>query len=222
MGNLASKLFLLVLQPEIQSGVMFCITMLVILFRVYYWPSGWIGNLLIAFFGLLFTKRIAGGKRVPGSVPTEMEGKTVIITGGNTGIGKETAAQLAGYGASVVIACRNKSKALRAIANIKKEKGESIQIDFLPLDLSSFESIKTFVSKWKARDSTQIDILINNAGVMMCPFERTKEGLELQFGTNHVGHFLLTTSLLPFMHSDGRIINLSSIGHVAAASTIDW
>ena len=141
---------------------------------------------------------------------TKLNGKTVIITGANTGIGKETALDLAGRGARVILACRDMPKAEEAAKYIRSQTGNgNVHVD--KLDLSSFDSIRQFCAKINERED-RIDILINNAGIMMCPKWTTKDGFEMQFGTNHLGHFLLTNLLLDKIRKSGaaRIINVSS------------
>lgn len=123
-----------------------------------------------------------------------MRGKTVIITGSNSGIGKETAKELASRGARVILACRNVQLAAKAAEQIRSftSKGELVVRE---LDLSSFDSIHRFVSDFLSSEK-RLDVLINNAGIFRCPFMTTKEGFEMQFGVNHLGHFLLTNLLL--------------------------
>lgn len=155
--------------------------------------------------------------------------KTVIITGANTGIGKETARDLYRRGARIILACRNIQKANDAIEDIKKNppsKADREQFQGTPgelvvyqLDLSSLKSVKECAKKLLTKESA-IHLLINNAGVMMCPQETTEDGFELQLQTNYIGHFLLTLLLLPKMQSSGpgcRIINVSSFLHLFGA-----
>ena len=146
-----------------------------------------------------------------------LDGKTVIITGGNTGIGKETAIDLAKRNARVIIACRSEEKGKKAEVDIRRESGSS-NVHFRKLDLASFESIRNFVKEVLAEE-TRIDILINNAGVMYCAYQKTEDGYETQFGVNHLGSFLLTNLLLDKLKQapEGRIIVVSSLGHQFAA-----
>jgi NAD(P)-dependent dehydrogenase (short-subunit alcohol dehydrogenase family) len=131
----------------------------------------------------------------------DMTGRTVIITGANSGIGRAAARALAGAGARVVLAVRDLGKGHAAAETMP---GDS---DVRRLDLASLASVREFAAGW----DDDIDILINNAGVMVPPLSRTVEGFELQFGTNHVGHFALTNLLLERV--TGRVVTVSSTGH---------
>ncbi|KAJ3291085.1 hypothetical protein HDU79_002712 [Rhizoclosmatium sp. JEL0117] len=141
-------------------------------------------------------------------------GKTVIVTGANTGIGLETAKQLAGHGATVVLTSRSEKNGEEAIASIKKVYPTANAVCY-SLDLSSLKSVKAFADQFIANHS-QLHILVNNAGVMACPKSLTVDGFETQFGVNHLGHFYLTQLLLPLLLKTGtaqtpaRIVNLSS------------
>ncbi|KAK7279453.1 hypothetical protein RJT34_24506 [Clitoria ternatea] len=144
---------------------------------------------------------------------------TAIITGGASGIGLETARVLALRKAHVIIAARNMDSAKDAKQLILQES-KSARVDIMKLDLCSVKSVRSFVDNFISLD-LPLNILINNAGVMFCPFQKTEDGIEMQFGTNHLGHFLLTNLLLDKMKQtakatgiEGRIINLSSIAHV--------
>ncbi len=143
--------------------------------------------------------------------------KHAIVTGSNCGLGFETAISLAKAGAVVTIACRSKKNGDEAVEKIMKEF-PSAKVTFLQLDLGSFDSIRNFVREYKASGKL-IHLLINNAGIMACPKALTKEGLESQFGVNHIGHFILTTELLDVIKASGtpqcpaRIVNLSSLAN---------
>ncbi|TKY52822.1 Short-chain dehydrogenase TIC 32 [Spatholobus suberectus] len=146
---------------------------------------------------------------------------TAIITGGASGIGLETARVLALRKAHVIIAARNMESAKDAKQLILQEN-ESARVDIMKLDLCSVNSVRSFVDNFLAL-GLPLNILINNAGVMFCPYQRTEDGIEMQFATNHLGHFLLANLLLDKMKQtakatgiEGRIINLSSIAHVYA------
>ncbi|CAI9273375.1 unnamed protein product [Lactuca saligna] len=144
---------------------------------------------------------------------------TVIITGGASGIGLETTRVLAMRGAHVIIAARN-MKAANEAKQLVIKHNEKAKIDVLELDLSSLKSIKTFSHSFKALN-LPLNILINNAGIMFCPYQLSQDGIEMQFATNHLGHFYLTNLLLDKMKEtaaatgiEGRIVNLSSVAHV--------
>lgn len=144
---------------------------------------------------------------------------TVIITGGASGIGLETARVLALRKAHVIIGARNKEAANEAKQLLLKEN-EAARVDVLKLDLCSLKSIRAFVDEFNALD-LPLNILINNAGIMFCPFQLSEDGIEVQFATNHLGHFLLTNLLLEKMKNtaktsgiEGRIVNLSSVAQV--------
>jgi NAD(P)-dependent dehydrogenase (short-subunit alcohol dehydrogenase family) len=143
----------------------------------------------------------------------DQTGRTAVITGANTGLGYETAAALAANGAHVVLAVRNLDKGKDAADRIAASTpGAGVTVQ--ELDLSSLESIRTAADELRSRYDT-IDLLINNAGVMWTPKQTTKDGFELQFGTNHLGHFaftgLLLDRLLPV--PDSRVVTVSSQGH---------
>ncbi|XP_034432424.1 dehydrogenase/reductase SDR family member 13-like [Hippoglossus hippoglossus] len=140
-----------------------------------------------------------------------MAGKTVIITGGNTGIGKATALHLARKGARVILACRNRHKAEAAIAEIQQETG-STDVLYMLLDLASLKSVRCFAETF-LKTERRLDLLINNAGLVADG--RTEDGFGIEFGVNHLGHFLLTCLLLERMKEagGGRVVTLSSMAH---------
>ena len=143
----------------------------------------------------------------------DQTGKVVIITGSNTGIGYHMAYGLASKGANVVMACRNLEKASDSRNKILKDFPKA-NIKLYQLDLADLDNIKYFANKF-INENDKLDILINNAGVMIPPYSKTKNDFELQFGTNHLGHFALTGLLLPLLekNDNGRIITVSSIAH---------
>lgn len=150
----------------------------------------------------------------------DLSGKVAIVTGAATGIGVETARALAEAGAEVIIAAR-KPELGEEIANQINEEVGMKRVSFGMLDLSSLEAIRHFAHRWGDR---RLNLLINNAGVMACPLSRTADGLEMQIGTNHFGHFLLSVLLAPNLvdgaaHSGhrSRLVSLSSIGHRRSA-----
>lgn len=147
----------------------------------------------------------------------DLSGKTAFITGGYSGLGKETARAMAARGAHVIIAGRDLQKADEAAQEIR-EAVEGAHVETIACDLASLASVRACGEE--ARDRFErIDLLINNAGVMACPQGETADGFEMQFGTNHLGHFLLTKELMPLLEKaadagpDARIVNLSSRGH---------
>jgi NAD(P)-dependent dehydrogenase (short-subunit alcohol dehydrogenase family) len=143
----------------------------------------------------------------------DQTGRVAIITGANTGLGYETALALAEHGAHVVLAVRNLDKGKDAAARITA-KSPHAEVALQELDLTSLESIRAAADQLRS-EHDRIDLLINNAGVMWTPKSTTKDGFELQFGTNHLGHFaftgLLLDRLLPIAGS--RVITVSSTGH---------
>ncbi|KAH7913694.1 NAD(P)-binding protein [Hygrophoropsis aurantiaca] len=152
----------------------------------------------------------------------DLSGKVVIVTGGNSGLGKETARALLSHNAKVYLGCRDAGRAQEAIDDLKKDTGKDAH--FLQLDLADLHSVKSAVVEFQ-RQEPALHILINNGGVMACPVSvLTKDGYDMQFGTNVLGHFFLTKLLLPQLEtgagtsSDGkaRVVNVSSQVHVLA------
>lgn len=143
----------------------------------------------------------------------DLHGKIAIVTGANSGLGLETSKGLAARGAHVVMACRDANKARDAMVRIRGEVN-SASLEFMHLDLAYLMSIRNFSQQFQLRHK-QLDILCNNAGVMALPLCRTKDGFEMQIGTNHLGHFALTGLLLETIQStaDARIVNTSSLAH---------
>ncbi|MEU7591236.1 oxidoreductase [Micromonospora sp. NPDC049230] len=147
----------------------------------------------------------------------DQHGRTVVITGGNSGIGFETARVLAARGASVVLACRDRDKATAAAAALPG--GSVTTVD---LDLGSLASIRAAAQELRARHA-RLDLLINNAGLMMPPLGRTADGFELQIGINHLGHFALTGLLLDRLLATpgSRIVTVSSSAHRQGGLDVD-
>lgn len=155
----------------------------------------------------------------------DQKGCVVIVTGATSGLGKETARVLAGKNAKVIMAVRNVEKGENVASEIRKEFPNS-DISVRDLDLSSLESIQNF-SEGIIRDYERLDILINNAGIMMCPYSKTADGFEIQMGTNHLGHFALTGHLMRLLKKTkgSRIVATSSAGHRAGNinfADINW
>jgi len=137
------------------------------------------------------------------------EGRTIIVTGANSGLGKQAAAALAGAGARVVLAVRDVTRGEQAAA------GMAGDTEVRELDLADLASVRRFAAGW----NEPIDVLVNNAGVMAVPQGLTKDGFERQLGTNHLGHFALTNLLLPQI--TGRVVNLASTAHKIGAIALD-
>lgn len=143
----------------------------------------------------------------------DQTGRVAIVTGANSGIGFETARALANKGATVIMACRNLGKASPKADEIRAaDPGADVEV--MELDLSDLDSIRRFAEAFRARHS-RLDLLINNAGIMVPPYGKTSQGFETQFGVNHLGHFALTGQLLELITSTpgARIVNVSSVAH---------
>uniref|UniRef100_A0A8C2IER7 Zgc:112332 n=1 Tax=Cyprinus carpio TaxID=7962 RepID=A0A8C2IER7_CYPCA len=155
------------------------------------------------------------------SSSVRLDDKTVIITGANTGIGKETVRDLAKRGARVIMACRDLEKAEEARKELMEDSGNQ-NIVANKLDLSDTKSIRAFLVNGSLY-FCQVNILINNAGIMMCPYSKTADGFEMQFGVNHLGHFLLTYLLLDLLKKSApsRIINVASVAHTWGSIHLD-
>ncbi|MGH9270908.1 MAG: oxidoreductase, partial [Ilumatobacteraceae bacterium] len=141
--------------------------------------------------------------------PPDLSGRTVVVTGANSGIGLAAARQLAGVGAHVVLAVRDEAKGHDAQATIVGST------EMRRLDLADLSSVRAFAADWDG----DIDVLINNAGVMALPERRTADGFEMQLGTNHLGHFALTNLLLP--HLTDRVVTVSSGAHRMGRIDVD-
>jgi retinol dehydrogenase 12 len=153
---------------------------------------------------------------------SSLGGQVAVITGGNSGIGKETAAGLAAMGAHVVIAARNPAKAAAAVADIKQRTPAAV-IEHLPLDLASFASVRAFAGTFTSRFD-HLDMLVNNAGLTLHKRTVTEDGHETQFQVNHLSHFLLTSLLQDQLGAApaARVISVSSTGHTFARDGLDF
>ena len=155
---------------------------------------------------------MAAAKWTAGNLP-ELGGKLAVITGGNSGIGFEAARLLLGKGAHVVIACRDPERGQDALRRLREaEPGGKIEL--MTLDLADLSSVRRFAGEFLERHGA-LHALCNNAGVMAIPLRRTVDGFEMQFGTNHLGHFALTALLLPALRrtEGARVVNVSSLAH---------
>ncbi|KAJ3196067.1 hypothetical protein HK101_010168 [Irineochytrium annulatum] len=156
-----------------------------------------------------------GSKFTPEQLP-DLTGKVAVITGASSGLGKESTLALAKKGARVVMACRSVSKAEGVAEEIRKT-ATGAKLDVMELDLSSLASVRKFAEEYKRR-RLPIHILLNNAGGIQDKYTETKDGIETQFGQNHVGHFYLTALLLPILEDTAKsgpvtIVNVSSMAH---------
>jgi NAD(P)-dependent dehydrogenase (short-subunit alcohol dehydrogenase family) len=149
--------------------------------------------------------------------------KVILVTGGNGGLGKETILQLARHHpAKIYMGARSKAKAEAAISSITAQLSSPVSISYLPLDLASLQSIKTAAETINSQ-SQRLDIVILNAGIMAVPEGKTEDGFEIQLGTNHIGHFYLTSQLLPLLrntakaHGDARVVAISSEAYAFSA-----
>src|SRR5499433_1548293 len=143
----------------------------------------------------------------------DLRGKRILVTGVSAGLGVETARSLAAHGARVVGAARDLSKARAASAPVEKDaaaNGGSFEL--VELDLGNLKSVRACADKLLANGES-FDVVIANAGVMATPFGHTADGFEAQFGTNHLGHFVLANRIVPLIRAGGRLINVSSSGH---------
>jgi NAD(P)-dependent dehydrogenase (short-subunit alcohol dehydrogenase family) len=146
------------------------------------------------------------------NIPNQ-KGKVIVITGATSGLGKEATKVLVEKGATIVMAVRNTQKAASVVKEIQKTFPDAI-IDVRELDLISLKSVQDFADGILAAYN-QLDILINNAGIMMCPYSKTEDGFEIQMGVNHLGHFALTGLLMPLLKQTkkSRVVATASIAH---------
>ena len=149
---------------------------------------------------------------------SELTGKVIIVTGGNSGIGYFGIKTFIKLGATVIMASRDEGRALKAIASFPDK--DQKKVHFIPLDLMSLKSVDQFAERFK-QTFTRLDILINNAGIMFGDYQVTEDGFESQMATNHFGHVALTSKLFDLLvQSKGRIVNISSLAH--RRGTIDF
>ncbi|XP_042536769.1 retinol dehydrogenase 14 [Dipodomys spectabilis] len=180
--------------------------------------------LLAALGGALWlvSRRFVGSRaqRLHGhGDPGLMHGKTVLITGANSGLGRATAAELLRLGARVIMGCRDRARAEEAAGQLRRELAQAAgpapdaagELIVKELDLASLRSVRAFCQEL-LQEEPRLDVLINNAGIFQCPYMKTEDGFEMQFGVNHLGHFLLTHLLLGLLKSSApsRIVVVSS------------
>ncbi len=155
----------------------------------------------------------------------QLKGRSALITGGASGLGLETSRALVAAGSSVTLAVRNLEQGQQAAAQFRAEHPDA-DISVAQLDLSDLASVRRCAADWLATGQP-LDILVNNAAIMACPLTRNTRGWEAQFATNHLGHFVLTTALLPALrtaaarYGDARVVALSSSGHKMASVDFD-
>ncbi|XP_017132911.1 retinol dehydrogenase 13-like [Drosophila elegans] len=179
--------------------------------NIIFWPAFLVGAVYF------LRKYMQGGQFTK---KTDETGKVFIVTGANTGIGKETALEFARRGGTVYMACRDMNRCETARQDIIRETNNP-NIFGRQLDLSSQESIRKFAAEFK-QEQDKLHVLVNNAGVMRGPKMLTKDGVEMQLGVNHIGHFLLTNLLLDVLKKSApsRIVVLSSIAHTLGAINV--
>lgn len=147
-----------------------------------------------------------------------LDNKLAIVTGANSGMGMATVEALSDEGAKVIMLCRNEKRGMEAFKKLMEKKDR--QIELMLCDLGDYSSIRSFASQVKEKYK-RIDILVNNVGFISLDRQETKEGLERQFGINHIGHFLLTTELLDLMGEESRIVVVASGAHKAGKIHFD-
>jgi NAD(P)-dependent dehydrogenase (short-subunit alcohol dehydrogenase family) len=143
----------------------------------------------------------------------DLAGKVIIVTGANSGLGFEAAKEFARKRAQTVLACRNMDRAQAAVSRIRAEIPNA-PVEILQLDLASLASVRRFADVFEAKYE-RLEVLVNNAGILMVPYSRTEDGFERHFGTNHLGHFALTGLLIDLLlgTAGSRVVNVSSVGH---------
>jgi NAD(P)-dependent dehydrogenase (short-subunit alcohol dehydrogenase family) len=155
-------------------------------------------------------------------MPDVMDGRVVLITGGNAGIGKETAVALASMGARVVFTARDEARGSDARTEIRTRSG-SDEVKVMPLDLARFASVRDFAKRW-GDEHDQLDVLVNNAGLILNSRRQTDDGYEMTFQVNHLGPFLLTQLLRDQLVAgdDARVVNVASDAHSSARRGLDF
>ncbi|MGO9602787.1 MAG: SDR family NAD(P)-dependent oxidoreductase [Candidatus Binataceae bacterium] len=150
----------------------------------------------------------------------DLSGQRILVTGVSAGLGVETVRTLAAHGASVVGTARDLAKARRALTEVFPQAAKGATIELVELDLASLKSTRKAANELLAQ-AKPFDVVIANAGVMACPQDKTEDGFETQFGTNHLGHFVFVNKIVPLLKAGGRIATLSSAGHQISDVNID-
>ncbi|CAF3458974.1 unnamed protein product [Rotaria sp. Silwood1] len=211
------KLHPILFEPEIHSTLFLIANLIgsiIIRLVIHSWPLTTFWSCFYIIIVFLINHSLAAGRYY---LPTKnIRNKTVIVTGAATGIGRVCALRFAKLGARVIIGVRGQERAERIAKELCEESGGGTVIGY-DLDLSSLANVKKFAEKIEC-----VDILLNNAGAIQTTYSVTADGIETQFGTNHIGHFYLTQLLLSLL-TNGRVINVSSLAHHMAPSTgIDY
>jgi NAD(P)-dependent dehydrogenase (short-subunit alcohol dehydrogenase family) len=150
----------------------------------------------------------------------DQSGRTVLVTGANSGLGLQTATVLAQRGATVLMACRDQQRGQASLQRVAAEAGTA-NVALVCLDLADLSSVRRAAAKIRARTGDRLDLLVNNAGVMACPRRYTVDGFELQIGTNHLGHAALTWLLGPALGPGARVVTVSSLAHHGGGLDVD-
>jgi protochlorophyllide reductase len=150
----------------------------------------------------------------------DQAGRTVLVTGANSGLGLQTAAVLAGRGATVLMACRDPLRGRAALEQVRASSGAA-DATLIQLDLADLGSVRKAADYVRAITGDKLDVLVNNAGVMASPPRRTVDGFELQIGTNHLGHAALTWLLAPALLPGARVVTVSSLAHRGGGLDVD-
>jgi NAD(P)-dependent dehydrogenase (short-subunit alcohol dehydrogenase family) len=150
----------------------------------------------------------------------DLRGKRVLVTGASAGLGVETTRTLAAHGATVVGAVRDLDKGRKATEIVRKDAAHGGGIELIELDLASLKSVRACADAL-VKTGKPFDVVICNAGIMACPQGKTSDGFETQFGTNHLGHFVLVNRIASLMHKGSRLVNLSSAGHRFADTDVN-
>jgi NAD(P)-dependent dehydrogenase (short-subunit alcohol dehydrogenase family) len=150
----------------------------------------------------------------------DQTGRTVLVTGANSGLGLQTAIALAEHGATVLLGCRDGQRGRAALARVRSGSGGA-DATLIQLDLADLSSIATAAEEVRSITGDQLDVLVNNAGVMAAPLRRTVDGFELQLGTNHLGHAVLTWLLGPALGPGARVVLVSSLAHRGGGLDLD-